>query len=90
MYLLAWLLRGGGITHLAAFVADPYIASGQLQELFTSGEGSSACSDIEPLDFYLCVRDRHALTPKVKSFMEFVVSAVPEKRRPPRPAPLEE
>lgn len=68
-------MAGGGITRLAAFVANPYIAAGQLEQLFVPDQRSDVIAEVEPLDFYLCVRDRYQLTPKVRAFMDFLVTA---------------
>lgn len=73
---------GGGITRLAAFVAEPYLASGQLQRLFEAPDEASGRALIEPLDFYLCVRDRYELTPKVRAFIEHLQAGLPEAWRP--------
>ena len=75
-------VAGGGITRLAAFVADPFIATGQLETLFLQSENSRVSAEIEPLDIYLCVRDRHQLTSKVRAFMDYLVDAIPEEWRP--------
>lgn len=74
-------VAGGGITRLAAFVANPYIAAGQLEQLFVPDQRSDVIAEVEPLDFYLCVRDRYQLTPKVRAFMDFLVTALPAERR---------
>lgn len=62
--------NGGGITRLAAFVADPYLASGHLQQLFAEPQKAGSQALTEPLDYYLCVRDRYELTPKVRAFVD--------------------
>lgn len=68
-------LRGAGITRLAAFVAAPFIESGQLVPLFEDRQAMThACP--EPLDIYLCVQDRAAITPKVKAFMDYLTEAL--------------
>lgn len=74
-------VAGGEITRLAAFVANPYIAAGQLEQLFVPDQRSDVIAEVEPLDFYLCVRDRYQLTPKVRAFMDFLVTALPAERR---------
>ena len=74
-------LAGGGITRLAAFVADDYLQRGELVELFTHAECVGFAVEIEPLDFYACVRDRHQLTPKVRAFMDYLVEALPAEWR---------
>jgi len=75
--LASLAVAGGGITRLAAFVADPFIASGQLETLFNPTENTQVTAEIEPLDIYLCVRDRYQLTPKTRAFMDFLVDALP-------------
>jgi DNA-binding transcriptional LysR family regulator len=75
-------VAGGGITRLAAFVADPFIASGQLETLFLHSENAQVTAEIEPLDIYFCVRDRHQLTSKSRAFMEYLVKAVPPEWQP--------
>lgn len=74
-------LAGGGITRLAAFVANEYLRRGELKELFTCDECTGFNAEIEPLDFYACVRDRHQLTPKVRVFMDYLVEALPAEWR---------
>lgn len=75
-------VAGGGITRLAAFVANPFITSGQLETLFLQNENAQVSAEIEPLDIYLCVRDRHQLTSKTRAFMEYLVKAIPEEWQP--------
>ena len=72
---------GGGITRLAAFVANDYLRRGELKELFTCDECTGFNAEIEPLDFYACVRDHHQLTPKVRAFMDYLVEALPAEWR---------
>lgn len=74
-------VAGGGITRLAAFVAEPYLASGELEELFVAQEGAQLSALIDPLDFYICVRDRYELTPKVRAFMDYIFNALPSQWR---------
>lgn len=81
--VLAHLAIGGcGITLLAAFVAQQAIALGQLEVLFLPGVNTASELEVEPLDFYLCVRDRHELTPKLRAFMDYLVEALPSEWRP--------
>lgn len=75
-------VAGGGITRLAAFVANPFIATGQLETLFLPSENAQVSAEIEPLDIYLCVRDRHQLTPKMRAFMDYLVDALPKEWQP--------
>jgi DNA-binding transcriptional LysR family regulator len=77
---------GGGITRLASFVAAPYLARGELIELFSSRSRTRtrtrSHAESAPLDYYLCLRDRHALTPKVRLFMDYLSEALPVGLRP--------
>ena len=75
-------VSGGGITRLAAFVAEPLLESGQLQQLFVPLQGAANQAIIEPLDYYLCVRDRHELTPKVRAFIDHVTQSLRDDWRP--------
>ena len=70
-------VAGGGITRLAAFVAEPFLASGHLQRLFEDEHGDSQAI-IEPLDYYLCVRDRYELTHKVRAFIDHLQAHLPD------------
>jgi DNA-binding transcriptional LysR family regulator len=74
-------VAGGGITRLAAFVANDYLRRGELKELFTCAECTGFNAEVEPLDIYACVRDRHQLTPKVRAFMDYLVEALPAEWR---------
>lgn len=73
---------GGGITRLASFVADPYLARGELVELFSSATPTHSRATSAPLDYYLCVRDRYELTPKVRLFMNYLQQALPSELQP--------
>lgn len=72
---------GGGVTRLAAFVAKDYIQRGELIELFCTQDCAGFQTEIEPLDIYACVRDRHQLTPKVRAFMDYLTAALPAEWR---------
>ena len=72
--------HGAGIARLAEFVAAPFIESGQLVPLLESSHGPRECAT-EPLDIYVCVQDRSAMTPKVKAFIDYL-SAHLEQRWP--------
>lgn len=65
-------VMGGGITRLAEFVARPYLQSGQLVPLFEYCRPMQVYAQTEPMDVYLCVADRSALSPKVRAFMDYV------------------
>lgn len=75
-------VAGGGITRLAAFAADRFIASGQLETLFLPRDNNQVTAEIEPLDIYFCVRDQHQLTPKTHAFMNYLVEALPAEWHP--------
>lgn len=75
-------VNGGGITRLAAFVAEPLLASSQLQQLFASPQSSGSQAIVEPLDYYLCVRDRYELTAKVRAFVDHLQNSLRADWRP--------
>lgn len=68
-------VAGAGIVRLAAFVANDDVKTGRLITLFQSTSGNAA--DHLSLEFYACLRDKHAMTNKVKVFMEHLVAAMP-------------
>lgn len=70
-------VAGGGITRLAAFVAQPFLESGQLVEVLAPTCPDSSQAEVEPLDFFLCVRDHHGLTPKVCLFRDYLLASLP-------------
>lgn len=65
-------VRDGGIARLAEFVARPLLERGQLVALFEYSQPARAYAQTEPMDVYLCVADRFALSPKVRAFMEYL------------------
>ncbi len=65
-------VHDGGITRLAEFVARPWLQRGELVPLFEEEGGGRAYAQTEPMDIYLCVTDRFAMTPKVRAFMAFL------------------
>lgn len=78
--------RDGGVTRLAEFVARPYMERGELVPLFEYADDSQAYAQAEPMDIYLCVTDRTALTPKVRAFQDFLMANLgKEWRVNPRP-----
>ena len=79
--LAAMALAGGGITRLAAFVAAPYLARGELQALFEGTEAGDAQALPEPMRLFLCVSDRRDLTPKVRALMQHIVEGLPAEWR---------
>ncbi|MDD0975851.1 LysR family transcriptional regulator [Pseudomonas fontis] len=64
--------NGGGVTRLAEFIARPYLQRGELVRLFEYSQPGRAYAQTEPMEVYLCVTDRFALTPKVRVFMDYV------------------
>lgn len=68
-------VAGAGIVRLAAFVANDDLHTGKLVPLFESA--SSKGGDPLSLEFYACLRDKHAMTNKVKVFMEYLVTVIP-------------
>jgi DNA-binding transcriptional LysR family regulator len=75
--LAAMAVAGGGITRLAAFVAAPYLARGELQALFEPGDAESTQASPEPMRLFLCVSDRRDLTPKVRALMQHIIEGLP-------------
>jgi len=68
-------VEGAGIARLAAFVANEDIQRGSLVSLFQPAPASSASL---PLEFYACFRDRHAMTNKVRAFMDYLLKGIPD------------
>ena len=71
--------EGAGIARLAAFVANEDIAKGLLIPLFqpSSTYPDMMVAESLPLEFYACFRDKHAMTNKVRAFMDYLVSKMP-------------
>jgi len=65
-------LNDGGITRLAEFIVRPHLASGALVPLFECSDSGQAYAQTEPMDIYLCVADRFAMTEKVRAFMAYL------------------
>lgn len=68
-------VAGAGIVRLAAFVANDDVHTGRLVPLFESASGKS--KEHLSLEFYACLRDKHAMTNKVRVFMEHLVTEMP-------------
>lgn len=75
--LAAMAVNGGGITRLAAFVAAPYLARGELQVLFEPTGTADAQAAPAPMQLFLCVSDRRDLTPRIKALLLHVLDALP-------------
>lgn len=65
-------VHDGGITRLAEFVARPWLERGELVPLFEEAGGGRAYAQTEPMDIYLCLADRFAMTTKVRVFMDYL------------------
>ncbi len=80
-------IHGAGITRLGWFIARPLIAQGRLEPLFTQSTRSRKAPriDPEPLEFFLCYRDRQHVPAKVRVFAEYLAEALrahPDLRMP--------
>ena len=71
-------VAGAGITRLAAFVARPDLDSGALVALFQTHAGEEAQAESVPLEFYVCFRDKHAMTNKVRAWVDYLVDTIPD------------
>lgn len=66
-------LNDGGITRLAEFIVRPHLDAGRLVPLFEfSAHSQQAYAQTEPMDVYLCLADRFAMTTKVRAFMTYL------------------
>lgn len=65
-------VRDGGIARLAEFIARPHLDAGRLVPLFEIGQPGQAYAQTEPMDIYLCVSDRSAMTHKVRLLLEYL------------------
>jgi DNA-binding transcriptional LysR family regulator len=73
-------IQGAGIARLATFIANAEIKKGSLVALFQpiSSKSTSIQSDSVPLEFYACFRDKHAITNKVRAFVDYLIEAMPK------------
>jgi len=73
-------IAGAGIARLAAFIANEEIKKGSLVALFQANplNPESIQSDSVPLEFYACFQDKHAITKKVRAFVDYLIEAVPK------------
>jgi DNA-binding transcriptional LysR family regulator len=78
--LLQLALAGAGIARLAAFVVNHAIKNGTLIPLFqpSAQHPEAMAAESVPLEFYACYRDKYAMTNKVRAFMDYLVSVVPQ------------
>ena len=65
-------VHDGGITRLAEFIVRPHLASGALVPLFEYSDNGQAYAQTEPMDIYLCLADRFAMTPAVRVFTAYL------------------
>ncbi|WP_054913751.1 MULTISPECIES: LysR family transcriptional regulator [Pseudomonas] len=65
-------VHDGGITRLAEFIVRPHLASGALVPLFEYSDNGQAYAQTEPMDIYLCLADRFAMTPAVRVFAAYL------------------
>lgn len=74
------VLEGAGITRLATFIVNDDINRGALVPLFqpNAANANTIQSDTVPLEFYACFRDRHAITNKVRAFVDYLTSVMPQ------------
>lgn len=70
-------VAGGGITRLTAFVAERYIESGMLCPLFEEDLHPKVEVEAEPLEYFFCVQDRYAKTPKVTALFDYLKAHLP-------------
>lgn len=75
--LAALAIAGAGITRLGCFIANPLIATGQLEPLLLPGSGRARTrADPEPLAYFVCFRDREHLPTAVRAFVDFIANAL--------------
>lgn len=60
-------------------MAEPYLASEQLHQLFGAKHIPEVKVEAEPLEFYGCVVDRYAKTPKVTAFFDYLYEMLADK-----------
>nr|WP_314490773.1 LysR family transcriptional regulator [uncultured Pseudomonas sp.] len=70
-------VHDGGIVRLADFIARPHLEAGRLVPLFEpkqphQQQSDQAYAQTEPMDIYLCVADRSAMTQKVRLLLEYL------------------
>ena len=78
--LCSLAIEGAGIARLAAFIANEEIKKGTLVALFQSSptKPEAIQSDSVPLEFYACFRDKHAITNKVRAFVDYLMELIPK------------
>ncbi|MBA1203812.1 LysR family transcriptional regulator [Pseudomonas capeferrum] len=71
-------INDGGITRLAEFVARPHLDAGRLVPLFEYGKDNEVYAQTEPMDVFLCLADRFAMTTRVRAFMDYLQACLGE------------
>lgn len=69
---------GGGITRLAAFVAEPYLRDGRLQVVLADDPRWMP----EPMQMYFCLSDRRDFTARIRALFEHLQASLPQAWRP--------
>ncbi|WMJ71292.1 LysR family transcriptional regulator [Stenotrophomonas sp. 24(2023)] len=64
---------GGGITRLAAFVAEPYLRDGRLQALLTDDPRGR----LAPMEVFFCVSDRRDFTARIRALHAHLQAGLP-------------
>ncbi|KIP86167.1 LysR family transcriptional regulator [Stenotrophomonas maltophilia] len=64
---------GGGITRLAAFVAEPYLRDGRLQAVLADDPAWRP----EPMEMYFCLSDRRDFTVRIRVLFEYLQAGLP-------------
>jgi DNA-binding transcriptional LysR family regulator len=72
-------LNDGGITRLAEFIVRPHLEAGRLVPLFEYSDSGQAYAQTEPMDIYLCLADRFAMTTKVRAFMDYLQASLGDR-----------
>lgn len=75
--LTALAVAGAGVTRLGSFIANPLIAAGKLEPLFLPSAGPAETrADPEPMEYFVCFRDRKHLPGSVRVFLDFIDAAL--------------
>lgn len=69
---------GGGITRLAAFVAEPYLRDGRLQVVLADDPRWMP----EPMQMYFCLSDRRDFTARIRALFDHLQASLPQAWRP--------
>lgn len=80
--LVKLTVGGAGITRISTYIADPLLREGKLVPLFRDSDDLSTHADVEPLDYHICYPDRNATTPKLRAFIDHVVTTFKARDMP--------